>query len=146
MDKKNQLSLNYTRITKEGRYLMPREWGRDPFFTFMPRERNEGMGDVHAIVAKYTRKIPLKRSQATFMLGHMKLPDIRDYNLNKYGFPSYVQANIDLRHQFSGTLTGLELQLMYVHKWGIANDYANPRFQFNKIDMSNINFVVNFHF
>lgn len=146
MDKKNQLTLNYTRITKEGRYLMPREWGRDPFFTFMPRERNEGMGDVHAIVAKYTRKIPLKRSQATFMLGHMKLPDIRDYNLNKYGFPSYVQANIDLRHQFSGTLTGLELQLMYVHKWGIANDYANPRFQFNKIDMSNINFVVNFHF
>ncbi|MFY8025645.1 MAG: OprD family outer membrane porin, partial [Sediminibacterium sp.] len=26
-------SLNYTRITKSGRYLMPREWGRDPFYT-----------------------------------------------------------------------------------------------------------------
>ena len=146
MDPKNQVTLNYTRITKEGRYLMPREWGRDPFYTFMPRERNEGMGDVHAIVAKYTRKLPVNHSQATLMLGHFKLPDIQNFALNKYGFPSYVQANIDLRHQFLGTWTGLEAQILYVHKWGIANDYDNPRFQFNKIDMSNINFVLNYHF
>jgi hypothetical protein len=46
------LSANYTHITKNGRYLMPREWGRDPFFTFMPRERNEGYGNVHAFVGK----------------------------------------------------------------------------------------------
>lgn len=146
MDPKNQVTLNYTRITKEGRYLMPREWGRDPFYTFMPRERNEGMGDVHAIVAKYTRKLPVNHSQATLMLGHFKLPDIRNFALNKYGFPSYFQANIDLRHQFLGTWTGLEAQILYVHKWGVANDYDNPRFQFNKIDMSNINFVLNYHF
>lgn len=146
MDSKNQVTLNYTRITKEGRYLMPREWGRDPFYTFMPRERNEGMGDVHAIVAKYTRKLPVNHSQATLMLGHFKLPDIRNFALNKYGFPSYFQANIDLRHQFLGTWTGLEAQILYVHKWGVANDYDNPRFQFNKIDMSNINFVLNYHF
>lgn len=47
-----ETSLNYNRITSIGRYLMPREWGRDPFFTFMPRERNEGLGDVHAIVIR----------------------------------------------------------------------------------------------
>jgi hypothetical protein len=33
-------SFNYNRITATGRYLMPREWGRDPFYTFMSRERN----------------------------------------------------------------------------------------------------------
>lgn len=146
MDEVNRFTLNYTRITSEGRYLMPREWGRDPFYTFMPRERNEGMGDVHAIVAKYTRKLPVNHSQITGMLGHVKLPDIKNTALNKYGFPSYFQANIDVRHQFLGTWTGLEMQLMYVQKWGIANDYDNPRYQFNKVDVSNINFVVNYHF
>ena len=146
LDPKNQVTLNYTRITKEGRYLMPREWGRDPFYTFMPRERNEGMGDVHAIVAKYTRKLPVNHSQATLMLGHFKLPDIRNFALNKYGFPSYFQANIDLRHQFLGTWTGLEAQILYAHKWGVANDYDNPRYQFNKVDVSNISFVLNYHF
>ena len=43
-----QLTLATTRITKDGRYLMPREWGRDPFYTFMSRERNEGFGDLTA--------------------------------------------------------------------------------------------------
>ncbi len=146
MDEVNRFTLNYTRITKEGRYLMPREWGRDPFYTFMPRERNEGMGDVHAIVAKYTRKLPVNHSQVTAMVGHFKFPDIKNTTLNKYGFPSYLQANIDLRHQFLGAFSGLEMQFMYIHKWGIGNDYDNPRFQFNKVDMSNINVVLNYHF
>ena len=51
-----ETSLNYTRITAKGKYLMPREWGRDPFFTFLPRERNEGFGDVDAIMAKINQK------------------------------------------------------------------------------------------
>ena len=33
--------------------LLPREWGRDPFYTFLPRERNEGLGDVHALMAQW---------------------------------------------------------------------------------------------
>jgi hypothetical protein len=37
-------SLNFTKMSAEGRYLLPREWGKDPFYTFMPRERNEGLG------------------------------------------------------------------------------------------------------
>lgn len=146
LDDKNQITLNYTRITKEGRYLMPREWGRDPFYTFMPRERNEGLGDVHAIVGKYTRKLPVNHSQATLMLGHFKLPEISNTALNKYGFPSYLQMNVDLRHQFLGTWTGLEMQLMYVHKWGLNNDYSNPIYQFNKVDVSNLSLVLNYHF
>lgn len=44
--------LYYNRIAGLSRFLMPREWGREPFFTFLSRERNEGMGDVHAFVLK----------------------------------------------------------------------------------------------
>ncbi len=44
--------LSATRITAEGRYLMPREWGREPFYTYMSRERNEGLGNVNAVTGK----------------------------------------------------------------------------------------------
>jgi hypothetical protein len=50
-------SLNYTRITKHGRFLFPREWGIEPFYTFMQRERNEGAGDVHAIMLQHARAL-----------------------------------------------------------------------------------------
>lgn len=51
-NKRWETSINYNRITADGRYLVPREWGREPFFTFLPRERNDGPGDVHAMMAK----------------------------------------------------------------------------------------------
>ena len=44
-----QWSVAYNRITDNDRHLMPREWGRDPFFTFLPRERSEGFSNVHAL-------------------------------------------------------------------------------------------------
>jgi hypothetical protein len=145
-DEMQTLSLNYTHITKEGRYLMPREWGRDPFYTFMPRERNEGMGDVHAIVAKYQRKLPIANTQTILALGHFKLPEIRNFALNKYGFPSYMQANIDLRHQFGGAWQGLEGQLLVVQKWSMPTQNTDPRFVFNKVNVTNVNLVMNYYF
>ncbi|MBK6995670.1 MAG: outer membrane porin, OprD family [Lewinellaceae bacterium] len=42
----------YTRITAEGRFLSPREWGREPFYTFMARERVEGSGDSHSLTGR----------------------------------------------------------------------------------------------
>ncbi len=48
---RTSFNINYTRITADGRFLMPREWGKEPFYTFIPRERNEGTGDVHALAA-----------------------------------------------------------------------------------------------
>ncbi|MFN0175965.1 MAG: OprD family outer membrane porin [Saprospiraceae bacterium] len=42
----------YTRITADGRFLSPREWGREPFYTFMARERVEGSGGSHSITGR----------------------------------------------------------------------------------------------
>jgi hypothetical protein len=106
-------SFNITRITKQGRYLMPREWGRDPFYTFLLGERNEGNGDVNAYVikSKYAaKKIPLKINLG---VGYYDLADIKDYAMNKYSFPAYMQYNIDTRYAFSGFWKGWELQVIY---------------------------------
>jgi len=141
-----QTSLNYTRITKGGRFLSPREWGRDPFFTFLPRERNEGYGDLHAIMAKATRNIPKAHILFDLGVGYYDLPDIKDYAHNKYGVPSYLQTNANMKYEFQGVLHGLDLDLLYAYKAGTGETYNNPKAVINKVNMSNINVVLNYHF
>ncbi len=145
-EKDFNVSLNYNRITAAGRYLVPREWGRDPFFTFMPRERNEGFGNVHALMAKvgYT---PLgKKIRSSFSAGYFDMPDVQDFRLNKYGLPTYIQLNTDVRYQFTGFLKGMETQLLVVGKINKGNIYNNNKYVFNKVNMMSYNFVVNYYF
>ena len=140
------VQTNYNRITKHGQYLMPREWGRDPFFTFMARERNEGFGDVHAITGTLSKNFAKKglRIEATY--GYFKLPDVKNFALNKYGLPSYWQTNIDIRYSMPKYFHGTEFQLLYVYKGKVGETYNNDRYVINKVDMSTLNFIVNYHF
>lgn len=140
------LSLNYNRITNEGRYIMPREWGRDPFFTFMPRERNEGFGNVQAFVAKAAYKIPQKQWTVNLAAGYFQLPDVTDTKLNKYGLPSYIQVNADIRYAFAGFFQGLDAQLLIVSKMNQGELYNQPKYEINKVNMVLYNFVLNYHF
>lgn len=141
-----ETSLNYNRITAHGRYLMPREWGRDPFFTFLPRERNEGFGDATAIMLKAGYKIPKARLSSSISMGYYHLPEVSNYRLNKYGLPSYHQLNIDTRYQFKGLLKGLETQLLFVYKGKSGNSYGNDKYVINKVDMSLWNILFNYQF
>lgn len=145
-NKRWQASLNVNRITSQGRYLIPREWGRDPFYTFMPRERNEGLGDVNAYMARVRYHFLKARLKSEIALGYFDLPAANNYRLNKYGFPSYSQINIDLRYTFKGIFQGTELQLLYVYKGKAGNSFGNNKYIFNKVNMSSWNMVLNFHF
>lgn len=139
-------TLNYTHITDDGRYLMPREWGRDPFFTFMPRERNEGFGDLNAYMVSVNQNFPSQRLKSTLSAGYFDLPDTRDYRLNKYGMPSYMQVNADIRYSFNGILKGLDAQLLAVAKINRGELYGDERSEFNKVNMELYNLVLNYHF
>lgn len=139
-------SINFTRITKDGRYLMPREWGRDPFYTFLLGERNEGMGDLNAYVIKskfIAKQLPINLNMG---IGYYDLPDIMNFAMNKYSFPAYMQYNIDARYTFAGFWKGLEAQVIYFYKDAIENTYNNPKYYINKADMGHFNFILNFHF
>lgn len=138
-------AINFTRITKHGRYLMPREWGRDPFYTFIQGERSEGMGDLTAVMfkSKYSsNKLPLNINLAT---GYYQLADVKNYAMNKYGLPSYFQYNLDFRYAFTGFWKGWDAQLTYFHKVAIGNTYDDPKFFINKVNMGHLNFILNFH-
>ena len=145
-NKRWETSVNYNRITAHGRYLIPREWGREPFFTFLPRERNDGLGDVHAIVGKMNYNFLKARLKTSLAAGYYKLPDVKNYSLNKYGLPSYTQVNADIRYTFAKTLKGLEAQLLIAGKVNNGETYNNNRYIINKVNLMQYNFVLNFHF
>lgn len=136
-------SFNYTRIFKKARYLMPREWGREPFFTFMPRERNEGFGDVHAFVIKTAYNFSKAGLKTSLQAGHFLLPDVKNVALNKYGMPSYNQVNAEV-HYTPKFASKLDLQFLYVYKDGSGSTYQNPGYVFNKVNMAQYNVMINY--
>jgi hypothetical protein len=141
-----KFTLNYTRITKDSRYLMPREWGRDPFFTFMPRERNEGYGDLNAFTAVLSKNLGTDGLRLDLSYGRFYLPEISNPTLNKYGFPSYEQLNIDLRYSFKGFLKGFDIQGLYVLKNALSKDQFLPKYEINKVNLNHYNLILNYHF
>ncbi len=137
--------LNATRIAADGRFLMPREWGREPFYTFMPRERNEGYGDVTATSLNMYFK-PEKHVKIELSGGYFQLPDVKNSALNKYGMPSYSQLNLGVTYQFDHYLKGLNALLLVVRKDPLGETYQNERFVFNKVNMTHLNFIINYHY
>ena len=141
-----QTSLNYNRITAQGRYLMPREWGRDAFFTFLPRERNDGLGDVNAYAIKAQRNFMNVNSKIQLAIGFYNLPDVGNFRLNKYEMPSYAQFNIDFRHEFKGMLKGFDLQTLLTHKAKMGHSATTDKNTINKVELTNYNLILNYHF
>ncbi|MBK9247570.1 MAG: outer membrane porin, OprD family [Ignavibacteria bacterium] len=137
--------INYTRITGDGRWLFPREWGRDVFFTFMLRERIEGAGNVNAINCSILHELtPGLTAELSYGLYYM--PDVLDYRLNKYGLPSYNHCNVDIRYKFTGVLQGLDMQLLTTYKGLLGESHSNEKYIINRVRLANINFVTNFNF
>lgn len=143
-NKKFNTNVNYTHITADGRYLVPREWGRDPFYTFMPRERNDGFGNVHAISTKTTFTFLNGNLKTGLAYGYFLLPDVKDYRLNKYGMPSYHQVNFDVSYSFIKFLKGLDLKFLTAYKLQQGETYNNLRYVYNKVNMFNINLILDF--
>ena len=142
MKRKNlDINFSYTHITGDGRYLMPREWGRDPFYTFMSRERNEGAGNVHAANTNITYTSKNQNLKSTIAYGFYKMSAVTDPRLNKYGMPSYHQINLSSTYIFKNFWKGLELRFLVASKIKSGNDYLAPKYIYNKVNMTNFSLV-----
>lgn len=140
------IDLNYNRITHHGRFVFPREWGRLAFFSFIPRERNEGLGNVNAMSTRIAYRIPKTGFEILLSGGYYDLPDVKNYRLNKYGLPSYSHVNLDLRYHFNGFLEGLDAQLLITRKNNHGEIYGDLNYIFNKVNVTLYTFMLNYHF
>ncbi len=134
----------YTRVTADGRFLSPREWGREPFYTFMSRERIEGSGDSHSITGRVNWQSENKKLRLEAAYGHFYLPDVKNAALNKYAFPAYQQLNLDVRYAFGGMFEGLRMQFLYVWKGRLGEVYDSERYVINRVEMSHYNLIFNY--
>lgn len=138
--------LNYTRITRGGRFTIPREWGTEPFFTFLNRERNEGAGDVQAVSATAKKEFPIQRLSLEIGYGRYNMPDVKQYALNKYGLSSYDHTKIAIDYVCGGMLQNLKLSALYIYKRDKGDTNGNLKYVINKVNMSHFALVVNYPF
>ena len=134
--------LNYTHVGGKGRWLSPREWGKDAWYTFIPRERNEGFESVDALVgyAEYRfEKIPV---QVYLHGGVHWLSDLASAEANKYNFPSYRQVNIGLKLQPKG-VKNLDFHLILVSKEPLSSQKLTPNQIYNKVELLHFNGILN---
>ncbi len=141
-------SVSYTRITQHGRFLFPREWGIEPFYTFMQRERNEGAGDVHAWMAQFSQSLDKENNLSVLIAnGIYHMPALDDARLNKYTMPSYYQLNGRIRYRFTGFLRGLNAELLYTYKSKLSKELEEvPANYHNKVNMHHLSVVMDYYF
>ncbi len=139
-------NINYLRISSHGRFLMPREWGIEPFYTFLPRERNEGLGSINAwsVNNKFTSKN--KRLKLGLSYGQYYLPHPGNYRLNKYGIPSYQQFNLFGDYQFSGFMKNMNIQMLLAWKGKLERNPVDLQNIINRVNMLNSSIIVNYNF
>lgn len=134
--------LNYTHVGGNGRWLSPREWGKDAWYTFIPRERNEGFESVDAVVGYVEYRFEKVPVQVYAHGGVHWLSNISDPAVNKYNFPSYRQVNIGLKLQPKG-VKNLDFHLILVSKEPLSSKELTPNQIYNKVELFHFNGILN---
>jgi hypothetical protein len=137
-----ETQLSATQVGGKGRWLSPREWGKDAWYTFIPRERNEGFETVTAGVGYISYRFEEAGIQVYTFAGIHKLPDPLDAAANKYNFPSYRQHNFGLRY-VPKKLKNLDFHLILVVKEPLTNQNLSTVQQYNKVDLLHFNGIIN---
>jgi hypothetical protein len=83
---------------------MPREWGRDPFYTLCRGTGNEGYGDVHTVMTKFNIRI-LKGIQIAASSGYFWYAWCeKNFALNKYSYLLMFKLMLMFATNFEGNL------------------------------------------
>lgn len=134
--------LNYTKIGGNGLWLSPREWGKDAWYTFIPRERNEGFSSLDAVTAYAEYNIPNTKLKAFVHLGFHWLPPLDAPSDNKYNMPSYRQVNLGMKYT-PKSIPKLDFQLLVMNKEALGNQNLKPGQEYNKVGLIHVNGIVN---
>lgn len=134
--------LNYTKVEGSGRWLSSREWGKDAWYTFIPRERNEGFEKVDAVVGYAEYRFPKNQFQIYAHLGLHWLPDIGDAAANKYAFSSYRQINLGLKYK-PEFAKNWDFHFLVMNKKALGEKVLTPNQRYNKVELIHINAMVN---
>ena len=140
-------SANFTHIFDSGRFLFPREFGREQFYTTIGRGRVEGMGDAQTVMLK-GMWVPARHPELSIEIdaGRTFTPGAANTELNKYVVDSYDQYNLDVSYHFQGIWQGLTVRFLYVHNRLLDGGYSSPTLIHNRHNYHHFNFITNIYF
>jgi hypothetical protein len=141
------LSANFTHIFDSGRFLFPREFGREQFYTTIGRGRVEGMGDGQTVMLKGVW-VPARHPELSIEIdaGRTFTPGEANTELNKYILDSYDQYNLDVKYRFQGIWQGLTIRFLYVHNRLLEGGYSAPELIHNRHNYHHFNLITNIYF
>jgi hypothetical protein len=143
------VSFAYNMTTSAGRMMFPREWGKEPLFTFQKRERSEGSGGCHAwlvTLQQNFKQFGIDGLRAKIGFGEYFKADVKDTVLNKYALPSYAQSNVDIFYNFKGALKGFSLEYLFARKYALGDTYGAAKYIFEKVNINVHNLIINYNF
>lgn len=144
-----QLRTAFLKAFDTGRFLFPRELGREDFYASQPRSWIDGWGDteVYMVKMKYeTRVMKTGKFSLEADLSRTVAPDLERTEFNKYGLTSFYQTNIYPKFHFRGTLEGLDVGLLYIAKYTEDEIDLSPQQTFYRTNLHHFNLIANINF
>ncbi|GAA0758952.1 hypothetical protein [Psychroflexus lacisalsi] len=139
-----KIGVAYTHAMDTGRFLFPKEIGRDNFYTSIPRSRLEGLGGVDVFTFKIDYHSLSPNMKIGFNYQDLSGAEVGDFHFIKYNIDSTRQFNTQLTYSPKGFFKGLSFELLWVY---IENkNEKQPELFFNRSNFHQLNFVTNFYF
>lgn len=139
-----EISANYLHAFDSGRFLFPREIGRENFYASQPRTWLDGHGltDIYMLRFIYKPKNEnFKNWRFDLRLSRINTPGLDKLEFNKYNIPSFNQITLDVRHRFNGLLKGLNLRFLYVTRFTTDTTDFNPTDIFYRTNYHHFNLI-----
>jgi hypothetical protein len=144
-----RISGAYLHAFDNGRFLYPREMGRENFYVSQPRSWVDGLGklDIYQIGAVYEfKKAKQKLLNFAIFLNRVETTGLNNVEFNKYNLPVYNQVTSTITHQFGHLLKGLELSFLYVARLSEETGDMTPEEMAYRTNFHHFNLIANVNF
>ena len=138
------LRAAFSQAFASGRFLFPRELGRDQFYTSISRSRMDGFGNTGVLTLGGNHTFGVEHFSAGFDYTRTFGPEVDAFEFNKYNLDAYQQINLSLNYEFKGFFEGLHMVFLYVYRDNLNN--SEPEVIFNRGNLHQLNFITNFEF
>lgn len=147
--KKNgfDVSASYLHAFDTGRFLYPREMGRENFYVSQPRSWIDGFGDLDVYMLRF--KFNPDNDHSTWYdlrLTYTDTPGAENTEFNKYGMEDFYAVTFLLDHEFHGLLEGLDIAVLYVGRFDTKENPIALENKAYKYDMHHFNVIANIKF
>lgn len=139
-----KFGIAYTHAFDTGRFLFPKELGRDHFFTSISRSRLEGLGNTDVFTLKGEYTIPKPDLHIGLEFQQLTGPESAVFEFNKYNVTESLQLNAHLTYKIHGFLEGLSFDFLWIYREN--KNSLDAQSIFNKSNFNQLNFVTNFDF